>query len=150
MSQLVFLAGLILGTYFLLGLWRDISMSVRGRIALTVFFLFTGTGHFIKTDEMRQMLPSFVPNGTEIIYVTGVLEILGGIGLLIPRVSRLAAWALIAFLIGVLPANVNAAFKHQDFGGHAYGPLYLILRIPFQIFVIAWIYYFGIKLNNRT
>lgn len=35
------------------------------------------------------------------------------------------------------------------FWGHAYGPLYLILRIPFQIFVIAWIYYFGIKLNNR-
>lgn len=150
MLQLAFLAGILIVTYALLGFWKNISKSLRGRISLTVFFLFTGAGHFMKTEEMRQMLPSFVPNGREIIYVTGVLETLGAIGLLIPRVSRLAAWALIVFLIGVLPANINAAVKHLDFGGHGYGPLYLILRIPFQIFVIAWIYYFGIKLNDRS
>src|SRR5687768_11520556 len=132
--QLLFLLVLILATYALAGLKRDVSRSFRGRLAMTVFFLFTGLGHFFKTEEMAQMLPPFVPERIAIIYVTGVLEILGGIALLIPSLTKYAAWALIIFLIGVLPANVYSALYHVEFGGHASGPLYLILRIPFQLF----------------
>ena len=143
--QLLFLLAIILVTYALSGLIRGASRSFRGRLALTLFFLFTGLGHFIKTAEMAQMLPPFVPQRTAIIYATGILEILGAIGLLIPSLKRITSWALILFLIAVLPANIYSALHHVDFGGHASGPLYLLLRIPFQIFVIAWIYYFGIK-----
>ena len=94
------------------------------------------------------MLPSFVPARTGIIYVTGILEILGAIGLLIPVFRKYAAWCLILFLIAVLPANIYSAMERIDFGGHGSGPVYLLLRIPFQIFVIAWIYYFGIRLDQ--
>jgi uncharacterized membrane protein len=149
MLQLAFLLGLILITYALTGFWRGASKSFRGRISAAVFFLFTGIGHFFKTAEMEQMLPSFVPLRTEIIYVTGVLEILGAIGLLVAPFQRIAAWALILFLIGVLPANIYSAFSHVDFGGHQLGPIYLLMRIPFQLFVIGWIYYFGIRSGNQ-
>lgn len=92
------------------------------------------------------MLPTSVPARLQIIYITGILEILGAIGLLIPSLRKYAAWAFILFLIGVLPANIYSALHRVDFGGHASGPVYLLLRIPFQIFVIAWIYYFAIRL----
>ena len=91
------------------------------------------------------MLPASIPMRTEILYITGILEVLGAIGILIPSLSKKASVALIAFLIAVLPANIYSAFANVDFGGHEMGPIYLLLRIPFQIFLIAWIYYFGIK-----
>jgi uncharacterized membrane protein len=146
--QLLFLFILIVGAYALSSLARGASRSLRGRIAAALFFVFTGLAHFAKTQEMAQMLPSFVPARTEIIYLTGVLEILGAIGLLIPATRKYAAWCLILFLIAVLPSNIYSALERIDFGGHGSGPVYLLLRIPFQIFVIAWIYYFGIWLDQ--
>jgi len=148
MLQLAFLVGFFLATYAVTGLLRNASKSLRGRITLAVFFVLSGISHFLITEKMAQMLPPSVPMRMEIIYATGVLEILGGIGLLLPKIRRIAAWALAAFLIGVLPANIYSAFAHVDFGGHASGPVYLLLRIPFQIFLIAWTYYFGIKLTD--
>jgi uncharacterized membrane protein len=147
--MIVFLVVLVLGTYAITGFREGLSKSLRGRIALTILFLFSGISHFLVPEKMAQMLPDSVPMRIEIIYVTGILEILGGIGLLVRPVQRLAAWALIAFLIGVLPANIYSAFAHVDFGGHGNGPLYLLVRVPFQLFLIGWCYYFGIKLSSQ-
>jgi uncharacterized membrane protein len=44
-------------------------------------------------------------------------------------------------LVAVLPANVYSAFNHVEFGGHQHGPLYLLVRVPFQLLVMAWIYF---------
>jgi uncharacterized membrane protein len=44
-------------------------------------------------------------------------------------------------LLGLLPANIYSAFNQVDFGGHAAGPIYLLVRVPFQLFVIWWIYW---------
>jgi uncharacterized membrane protein len=147
--MILFLIGFFLATYAITGLWRNLSKSMRGRITLTVFFLFTGLSHFLMTEKMAQMLPPSVPMRTTIIYVTGVLEILGAIGLLINPLQKITAWALIVFLIGVLPANIYAAIAHVNFGGHEYGPAYLLIRVPFQIFLILWCYYFGIKQTGQ-
>lgn len=91
------------------------------------------------------MLPAFIPLRVELVYLTGVLEILGAVGLLIPRFVRLAAAALVLFLPVVLPANIYAAFAMVDMGGHAAGPIYLLARVPFQFFLIWWAYSFGLK-----
>ncbi len=87
------------------------------------------------------MLPPFAPYRVELIYLTGVLELFGVIGVWIPRLTRLMGFLLILMLIGLLPANVYSAIKRVDFGGHGAGPAYLLVRVPFQLFVIWWTYF---------
>lgn len=123
---------------------RDGASGHAGRVALALLFLFTGVAHFVMTEPMAQMVPPpFPPVLT--VWVTGVLEILGAIGLLLPRTSRLAARCLFVFLLAVLPANVYAALNHTGLGGHVEGPSYLSQRVPLQLLFLAWTWYFGIR-----
>ena len=67
----------------LVGKWNSnfrIVPAKRARIGLSLFFIFTATGHFIRTEEMAAMLPPAVPLRIELIYFTGALELLGAVG----------------------------------------------------------------------
>ena len=90
---------------------------------------------------MAAMLPLSVPYRTELVYLTGILELLGAIGVWIPRLTRLTGFFLILMLVAILPANIYSAINRVDFGGHEAGPVYLLVRIPFQVFVIGWTYF---------
>ncbi len=116
------------------------SPKTKERIGVSLFFGVTSSGHFRQTAAMAEMLPPFVPFRRALIYVTGVLEILGSAGLWIPRLERLTGLCLTLMMIGLLPANVYAAFKRVNFGGHACGPAYLLVRFPFQLLVMWRIY----------
>lgn len=118
-----------------------ISASTRARVGLSLFFLFTSVGHFIRTEEMAAMLPPAIPHRIDLIYITGVLELLGAIGVWIPGLMKLTGVCLILMLAGILPANVYSAINHVEFGGHGSGPRYLLIRVPFQLFVIWWTYF---------
>ena len=145
--QLLFLILLLVVPFLLLTLvGRSVSAlnltpATRARVGLTLFFAFTALGHFIRTEEMSQMLPPSIPYRVEVIYLTGILELLGAIGVWIPRLTRLTGICLILLLAGVLPANIYSALSRVDFGGHAAGPAYLLVRVPFQLFVICWTYW---------
>ncbi len=144
--QLVLLVLILTGPYLLLtlaGRWRpglSVAPALRARVGVSLFFAFTSMGHFLQTAAMAEMLPPFIPYRPEIIYVTGILELLGAIGVWLPRLTHLAGLGLIAMLIGVLPSNIYAAFTYVDFGGHGAGPVYLLARVPFQLLVIGWVY----------
>ncbi len=118
----------------------SVSAAVRGRVGISSLFLFTGIGHYTRTLGMAQMVPPFLPYPVETIYITGVFELLGGIGLWIPVLRRLVGIALILMLIGFLPINFYAAFNYVDFGGHGTGPIYLLVRVPYQILLVWWTY----------
>lgn len=119
-----------------------------GRIALAALFVMTGAAHFIVTEPMAQMVPPpFPPVAT--VLATGVLEILGAIGLLVPRRSILAAWCLLALLVAMFPANIYAAIHHTGLGGHVDGPSYLWQRAPLQLLLLAWTWVFGIRMRVR-
>lgn len=145
--QLLFLLLLLVGPFLVTTLLAHLSprcnlpVTTRARIGLSLFFAFTGLGHFIRTNEMAAMLPPTVPYRVGLIYLTGVLEIMGAIGVWIPTLRKVSGVCLILFLIAVLPANIYSALNHVDFGGHQSGPIYLILRVPFQLLVIAWTYF---------
>jgi uncharacterized membrane protein len=144
--QLLFLLLLLVGPYLLLTLagWttgHNVAPVRRAKIGLSLFFLFTSLGHFIKTEEMSAMVPPVIPYRVELIYITGVLELLGAIGVWIPRLARFTGLCLILMLLGLLPANIYSAFHRVDFGGHGAGPAYLLVRVPFQIFAIWWTYF---------
>jgi uncharacterized membrane protein len=122
--------------------WRE-----AGRFALVVMFLFTGISHFsnIKYDYMA-MLPDPLPKSLWLIYLTGMLEIAGAIGLLIPRFQRIAGICLVIFLIAVFPANAYAALNEVPFRGRAPTPLWL--RTPIQIFFVWMVWWTSIKRTN--
>jgi uncharacterized membrane protein len=144
MQNVVIILTLVLLPYWLL-IPAHVGEPLRGRIGIALVFAFTGIGHFIKTSAMTQMLPPWVPLRVTLIYVSGVLELLGCLAILIPAVSRYAGITLCIFLLLVLPSNIYAAFHRVDFGGHAAGPIYLLVRIPLQLFMIGWIYWFAVR-----
>ena len=121
---------------------------LAARIAMFAMLCFTAIGHFAFTKGMTMMLPSIIPFKTELIYFTGILEIILGIGLLIPNWKVYSAWILIVFFVILLPANIYAAIKQVDlqkatFDG--YGLSYLWFRIPLQLLFIVWTYLSSIR-----
>jgi uncharacterized membrane protein len=122
-----------------------LDAALRGRIALALVFAFTALGHFVKARSMAEMLPPWVPGRVPIVWATGVLEAAFAVGLLLPGRARLTGIAVMAFLVLVFPANVSAAARRVDFGGHGRGPRYLLLRAPLQLLLIAWAYWFAVR-----
>lgn len=127
---------------------QDFDPPLAARIAMCAMLVFTAIGHFVFTKGMAMMMPSFIPFKTELVYLTGVLEIVLGIGLLIPEYTIYAGSALIAFFILILPANINAALRHIDHEKGTYGGKgvpYLWFRVPLQILFILWTYFSALK-----
>ncbi|HEX8378190.1 MAG TPA: hypothetical protein VF602_10240 [Pedobacter sp.] len=125
------------------------DLPLSARIGMCAMLLFTAIGHFVFTKGMSMMIPSIVPFRTELVYLTGVLEILLGIGLLIPSLRMYSGWALIVFFMLLLPANIHAAINHIDYQRGTFdgtGVSYLWFRVPLQILFIAWTYLCAIKL----
>ena len=86
-------------------------------------FLFTGTSHFTSMKyDFAAMIPPPLPNDLWVIYLTGVLEIAGAVGLLIPRTRRLAGICLVLMLAALFPANVYAALNEVSLRGQAATP----------------------------
>lgn len=151
MAILATLVSILVGSYALLtaadrlmGGGR-LAPGLRGRVSLALLFAFTGTGHFLRTEQMAGMLPPWIPSRLGLVYLTGVLEWAGAVGLLVPRLSRAAGLCLIAFVILVFPANIYAALNRVEMGGHELGPMYLLARAPLQLLLIGWAYWFAVR-----
>ena len=125
-----------------------LSLSFIGRAALAVMLIVTGISHFTSTDLMVEMMPDFMPAKREIVYFTGICELLAVVGLLWDKTAKLTAVMLIIFFLAVLPANIAGSIKQVQFGGMESGAIYLLFRIPLQILFIFWAYYFGIRINR--
>ncbi len=115
--QLLFLLLLLVVPFLVLTLVNRftgfrISSRTRARVGLSLFFLFTSVGHFIKTEEMSAMLPPTIPYRVELIYLTGVLEFLGPSVCGFRGLMRLTGVCLILMLIGV--SAVQHLFGNQS------------------------------------
>ncbi len=101
-----------------------------------------GLNHFLNPSVYINIMPSYLPWHSFLVYLSGLLELLFGIVLLIPAFSRLAAWGIILVLVGVFPANINMALHPEDFDI----PIWLLwLRLPLQIALILWASLYTIK-----
>jgi uncharacterized membrane protein len=127
----------------------NFNYALAGQVAMSAMLLLTASGHFKFADGMSNMLPSFIPFRKGIILITGIVELLAAIGLLVVSKRTLTAWLLIVFFILVLPANISAALRGINYEGESGGgpgPGYLWFRIPLQLLFIGWVYYFFIYL----
>jgi uncharacterized membrane protein len=106
------------------------------REGLSLMFVFTGISHFtFMNEDFVHMMPPSIPWPRGMVYFTGVCEIAGAVGLLLPEFRRAAAYALIAFFLAVLPANIYAARASVTLRGKPATSLWL--RIPMQVLFIA-------------
>ncbi|MGH7796693.1 MAG: DoxX family protein [Candidatus Binatia bacterium] len=128
---------------------RDGDLRGAGAIGLTLLFILTGIGHFTDTAAMAQMLPSWVPGRVAIVYVTGVLEFAIAAGFFFRKTRWMTGWIAATILVLFFPANIYAAIHQVPMGGHAWGPVYLLIRGPLQLIILAWVYWFTIRIPNK-
>lgn len=118
--------------------WHDAT-----RVGLAVMFMFTASAHFTNMKrDLAAMIPPPLTGALWLISITGVLEFAGAVGLLVPKVTRLAAWCLIAMLGAMFPANVYAAIHGVTLRGQPATALWL--RTPLQVFWIAALWWSAI------
>jgi len=115
------------------------------RVTLSILMVTVGVLHFAKPEPFVKIVPPYLPYPLELVYISGFFEILGGIGLLVPFVSRAAAWGLIALFIAVFPANINQAVNNISIEGIPHNQILYWVRLPFQAVLIAWAWWFTRK-----
>jgi uncharacterized membrane protein len=119
-----------------LGVRRLDSWVLCLRLALSVMFLLTASAHWgSRRAELVQMVPPALGHAELLVTLSGLAELAGAIGLLIPRLAPLAAACLAALLLALLPANIHAALAGLTLGGRPVTPL--IPRIILQAVFIA-------------
>ncbi|HEY0191446.1 MAG TPA: DoxX family membrane protein [Kofleriaceae bacterium] len=108
------------------------------RWVLTVVMVGAGVLHFVSPASYVRIMPPQLPAPLALVYISGVAEIAGGLGLILGATRRLAAWGLIALFIAVFPANVHMALEHLPLGDHPTPQWALWARLPLQVVLIAW------------
>jgi uncharacterized membrane protein len=120
--------------------WRRILRGIL-RVLLAIAFVGVGVLHFVRPGGFEQIVPPYLPRALALVYISGFFEILGGCGMLIPPLRRIAGWGLIALLIAVFPANLHMALNNVQPEGTSLSPLVLWLRLPFQLVFIVWVWW---------
>ena len=143
MRNIAIIMTLLLGGYAV-AFFSGAGPVLAGRIGICAVFVFTASGHFAKTDEMALMLPASVPLRRGIVRLSGVFELAVAAAIL-SREYRPAGLAICVFLLLTAPLNVRSAFRRVAFGGHALGPVYLAIRLPLQVLLLVWTWWFTLR-----
>lgn len=113
-------------------------MKTLSKYLLAIFMVGAGTLHFIRPDFYLKIMPPCLPWPLELVYLSGVIEFVLGLLLLVPRFTRWAAWGIIALLIAIFPANIYL-YQHQEIIPGP--PLLHLLRLPLQAAFILWAFW---------
>jgi hypothetical protein len=111
---------------------------------LGVFLVITGITHFTHRFVFLKMMPRPFLYPLQMVYLSGVIEIILGIAVCFTATRRIAAWGIIALLLAIFPANIFMAQHSEDWN---ITPLLLYLRLPLQFFLIYWAFQYTKKSN---
>ena len=111
---------------------------VRGLLAVAMTTM--GVLHFARADAFVQIMPPMFPAPLLLVWISGVAEIAGGLGVLVPRTRALAGWGLVLLYVAVFPANVYMALEPIAVNGAVPERWIVWARLPLQpVFMwIAW------------
>jgi len=105
---------------------------------VAAFFCFAGVGHFTNTEFFLAIVPPYLPAPLPLVYISGVFEILGGLGVLHPASRRRAGFGLLALLLAVFPANIHMALNPTQFPDITTAALYGRLPLQFVFAAGVW------------
>lgn len=110
---------------------------------LALAMMSVGVLHFVRPTPFVRIVPKFLPAPLALVYISGLCEIAGGVGLLIPETRVAAAWSLIALYIAVFPANIYMVTHNISLDPKKPIPRWVLwARLPFQFLFMAWAYWF--------
>jgi len=110
-----------------------------GALVAAIFYIVAGAMHFINSGVYQRIMPPYIPSHLFMVRVSGALEILGGLGLLVSETRRAAAWGLVALLIAVFPANIYMATHPIEAGAASIAPVLRWGRLPLQLLLVWWL-----------
>jgi len=127
---------------FLRGRWRRAAL-----IFVFLWFFIGGIAHFAALKLEMSIVPPYIPWPRMAVLVSGVFELLGALGILLPRTRRAAGAGLFCLTIAVTPANVYMLQRSDLF---AVPYWVLVLRLPLQIALLALIAWSTSVLGKQT
>lgn len=121
------------------------STLTRRLLLLIALFASAGIGHFVMTDAFVGIVPSWVPAPRMMVYLSGVAELAGALGLLLPATRAAAGWGLIAMLLAVFPANINMLQMARETHASLGYELLMWMRLPLQPLLIWLVWNAAVK-----
>ena len=115
----------------------------RMRLAMAVALLMAGSDHLLTPERYLAMMPDYLPAPLQLVLFTGLCELAGAVGLMLPRCRCYAAIALAIYFVCVFPANIKNAMDGLQVAGLPAATWYYWLRLPFQPLIILWVLYAG-------
>lgn len=112
----------------------------RSGILLSIFFAVAGLLHFVFPDSYRAIMPPWLGWHRELVFISGLFEMAGGIGIAFRATRRAAGIGLILLSIAVLPANVQMLLDAHAADKAWWWQILLLLRLPLQALLIVWIW----------
>lgn len=108
-----------------------------------IFYVLAGIMHFVRPEVYLPMMPPYLPWHLALIYLSGLAEVVVGVGVLIPGTRRMAAWATILLLIAIFPANIHIALNNVPlFGAEEGAGIFNWVRLPVQGVLILWAWWY--------
>ncbi|MBB3205109.1 putative membrane protein [Rhodopirellula rubra] len=112
-------------------------------VLLSLLFIAAGVNHFVSPGVYLKIMPEYLPWPLALVYVSGFFEVLGGVGVAVPRLRRAAGWGLIALLVAVFPANIDMLMNADQFPAI---PVWaMVARLPLQGVLIAWVWWAAVR-----
>jgi len=134
----------------LVGMTHTIGKKMREilKCLFGALFALAGANHFVHADFYISIMPPYLPWHAQFVYVSGAMEMLLGSLLFFRPSERFAAWAIIALIIAVTPANVQMAIHPELYP--QFSTTALLARLPLQGVLIAWVFWFTRPHRNKA
>jgi uncharacterized membrane protein len=110
------------------------------RFACGPFFVVAGLLHFVKPKTYKAIVPPYLPAPDALVFLSGVAEVGGGLGLMLPATRKRAGCWLIATLVAIFPANLHMAMNPERYPKVPGGETALKARLPLQALLIVWVF----------
>ena len=121
-------------------------LKTATRWLMAALLVAAGVMHFVDPWFFVQIMPPYLPWHWELVYLSGAIEIVLGVLLVVPATQRLAAWGVIALIGAVFPANLHMAMANVQFdpvpAGGQPSQAAAWLRLPMQLVMIAWAFWY--------
>ena len=106
-----------------------------------MLFVTAGALHFLVSGAYERIMPLYLPLHRELVYLSGALEIAGGLGLLDGCTRRVAGIGLVLLLVAVWPANAQMLLDARAARKPPWWVALLWKRLPVQLVLIAWVWH---------
>ena len=110
-----------------------------------VMYVFIGIKHFTDPQYFLDIVPPQLPFKLFLVYLTGLIEVVGGVAILAPKTRKAGAYLLIFLLVSVFPANIYLYVSETPQSLLGISEADALIRMPFQIPLILLAYWHSKK-----